>query len=91
MLSERDKHLEILRKMFTKDVNYQFNGKEAVPFESFLKKVLSNAERKYSDDYYWRKVSRVRKFFVFIRSRFNRTRCLYRRFRIVSQYDQKTT
>lgn len=55
MVTEREKHLEILRKMFTKDINYKFDGSEAVPFETFLKKVLSNAERKYSDDFYWRK------------------------------------
>lgn len=54
MFNEKEKHLEILEEMFTNDINYPFDGNEAVPFETFIKRVLSNAERQYSDEFHWR-------------------------------------
>ncbi len=62
MINEREKHLEILRKTFTNNVNYPFDGEEAVPFEIFIKRVLRNAERKYSDDFYWREYPELENF-----------------------------
>ena len=38
MLNERKEHLEVLRRIFTNNINYPFNGEEAVPFNTFSKK-----------------------------------------------------
>lgn len=45
----------ILRKMFTGNVNYPFDGAEEVEdFEIFLKKVLDEADSLYTDEHYYR-------------------------------------
>jgi hypothetical protein len=46
--------LEILRKLFTDNVNYPFDGTEQVfSFDTFIEKVLDKADFLYTEEYHY--------------------------------------
>ena len=55
--------LEILRKMFTNNVNYPFDGSEEVSdFKTFIKKVLCESDSLYTDEHHYRKFPEFKDF-----------------------------
>lgn len=59
----REECLEILRKMLTDNVNYPFDGEQAVPdIETFIDKVLSEADSLYMDEYHYREYPEFKDF-----------------------------
>lgn len=52
---DKKEYLEILKKMFTDNVNYPFDGSEKVAdFKTFIETVLSEADYRYTDELHYR-------------------------------------
>lgn len=59
----KDEYLEMLKEMFTDNVNYPFDGSEEVSdFKTFIEIVLSEADSLYSDEYHYREYPEFKDF-----------------------------
>lgn len=60
---DKEECLEILKNMFTDNVNYPFDGSEEVcDFNTFVNRVLSWAESLYTDEYHYRDYPNFKEF-----------------------------
>lgn len=59
---DRKECLDILTRMFTDNINYPFDGEEAVDFKTFIKMVYEEADSLYTDEYYYREYPEFKDF-----------------------------